>query len=194
MSSEPGRGGLVVLSGPSGCGKTTIGGRLLDYPGIERVVTATSRPPRVGEEHGRDYMFYTPEEFRARAERGEFLEYVETLGNYYGTPAAAVEEIVSSGKFAVLIIDIKGAEKVRNTRNEGIYIFLMPPSTEELRRRLESRGTEDGEAVERRLELAGREMEEKTRYDHVVLNDTVERAVRKILDILRKHGYVAAES
>ena len=189
MSSKRPRGLLVVLSGPSGSGKTTVGGQLVKRKGLSRVVTATSRPPRGNEKNGRDYLFLEDAEFKRRVKSGAFLEHVTTLGRYYGTPRSDVEEITGGGDWALCIIDVKGAAKIRESGYEAIFIFLEPPSYEELEKRLRGRGTESPWAVKKRLALARREMREKDKYDHSVVNDTVTGAVRGVLKTLRSRGW-----
>lgn len=188
-SSKPRKGKMVVLSGPSGCGKTTVGTRLAKRKGIDRVVTATSRSPRKGEKDGFDYTFLDPADFRRRIRKGEFLEHVQTLRNYYGTPRESVDKIISKGDYALLIIDVKGAKKIKMDGGKGIFIFLVPPSMEELEKRLAGRGTESKAKIKQRMELARRELKEIDMYDYVVENKTVTGAVREILSQLRKEGW-----
>lgn len=179
----------MILSGPSGCGKTTVGEVIVKRPGIRRVVTATSRKPRRGEKNGRDYIFYSPTEFRRRVRNGEFLENVMTLGHYYGTPRRSVEMHTEKGVWALCLIDVKGAAKIRGSGVKAVTIFLVPPSPGELEKRLRSRGTESEAAIKRRLALAKREMKEKLKYNHAVVNDAVPNAAERILSFLRRRGW-----
>jgi guanylate kinase len=179
----PGR--IVVISGPSGVGKTTVCNAILSHPRFTRVVTATSRSPRPGEQDGTDYRFLSEERFLEGIRRGDFLETARVHGNLYGTPRTDVEEGIREGKLVVLNIDVQGARQVREAaaarRLPLTTIFLMPPNLEELRRRLEGRGTEDPETFRRRIETAVQEMEERSLYDHEVVNDGVEGAARRII-------------
>lgn len=182
------RGSLLVISGPSGVGKTTIARRLAEIPGIARVVTATTRPPRPGEADGRDYRFLGRDQFEAAAARGEFLEHAEIDGNLYGTPREAVEQELRAGRLVLLDIDVQGARSVRAAGLPALAVFVDPPSREELRRRLEGRGSEDAGAVRRRLERAEREMAQRDLYDVVVVNRDVEETVARILAEIRKRN------
>jgi guanylate kinase len=178
------KGTLLVLSGPSGVGKTTIAKKLREA-GIPRVMTTTTRAPRQGEVNGREYRFLSREEFEAAKARGEFLEYAEIVGNLYGTPKTEIERQLSAGKLVMVDIDTQGAKSVRKLGLPAVYVFIAPPDMAELRKRLEGRKTESPEVVARRLAQAEREMAEKDSYDRVVVNDTVDRAVGEILDVLR---------
>lgn len=149
---------LFVLSAPSGTGKTTVAERLLkSCPGIRRIVTATTRSKREGEVHGVDYLFISYEEFEKKIEEGYFLEYAEVYGHYYGTPKDQVIRNEEEGVDSLLVIDVQGAKKVRESYKDSILIFLMPPSLEELRRRLLTRGY-GTENLEKRLRKAEEEI------------------------------------
>lgn len=179
---------LLVISGPSGVGKTTIVRRLEKIPGLVRVVTATTRPPRPGEVDGRDYRFLERAAFEAAAARGEFLEHAEIDGNLYGTPREAVERALRPGNLVLLDLDIQGVRSVRGSGLPMLAIFIEPPSREELRRRLEGRGSEDPESVRRRLERAEREMAQEHLYEVRVVNHTVEETVARIVEELRRRN------
>lgn len=174
----PGR--MVVVSGPSGSGKSTICKRLLEDPRVVFSVSATTRPKRAGEVDGRDYHFLTREDFKRRVERGEFLEHAEVYGNMYGTLREPLERVLREGKVYLLEIDVQGAGQLRALGEPGTYVFIAPPDFEELRRRLASRGTETPEMLERRLHKAEDEWRERVKYDHVVVNDDLDRAVGEI--------------
>ncbi len=183
------QGTLVVVSGFSGAGKGTVLAQVLARrPDLYFSVSFTTRPPRQGEQDGVNYHFVTREEFQARISRGEFLEYAEYVGNYYGTSMQVIREKLEQGIDVILEIEIQGAAKVREKMPEAVSLFLVPPSFEELSRRLRSRGTDSEEKIQQRLEVARREVREIEQYDYIVVNDTVDRAVEEILAILTAEG------
>lgn len=171
---------MVLISGPSGCGKSTIIQRLLSCPGVEFSVSATTRPIRDGEVDGVDYHFLSQDEFRSRVETGAFIEWAEVYGNLYGTLRAPMETAIQSGRVFLVEIDVQGALQLRALGEEGIFVFIAPPSFEELQKRLVGRGTEAAEVVERRLKKAEDEYRERVKYDHVVVNDDLDRAVAEV--------------
>ncbi len=177
--SKP-RGLLVVLSGASGVGKTAIAARLLHLPEFARTVTATTRAPRPGERDGVDYHFLSQAAFQEKADRGEFLEHALVHGHHYGTPKAAVDALVGQGLVCLLVIDVQGAATLRRDKVEGRFVFVAPPSEEELERRLRGRGTDSQAAISQRLATARHEMAQSSSYDAVVINDDLDRAVREI--------------
>jgi guanylate kinase len=171
---------MLLVSGPSGCGKSTICRRLRED---ERVVFSTSATTRARRDHevdGRDYYFLTKEQFRAKSEAGEFIEWAEVFGNLYGTLQAPMEDAIAAGKVYLVEIDVQGALQLKGLGVEGIYVFVAPPSFEILRQRLVQRGTEAPEVVERRLRKAEDEYRERVKYDHVVVNDDLEEAVAQV--------------
>ena len=179
------KGLLIVISGASGTGKGTVCKELLTREtGIAYSVSATSRAPREGEQDGREYYFRTRTEFEAMIAAGEFLEYADVYGNYYGTPLAPIEQRRAAGEDILLEIDTQGALNVMERCPDGTFIFLLPPSLEELRRRITGRGTESEESLARRLAAARDEIQLGRRYRYAVLNDTVEAATARIQTIL----------
>jgi len=192
--SMPTTARMVVLSGPSGAGKSTVLRRLLErYPDQLRLsVSATTRPPRPGEVEGRDYHFLTAEEFARRREAGEFLECFEVFGRgqWYGTLLGEVAPSRDAKKAVVLDIDVEGAAQVLGLHPEVPSIFLRPNSMADLEHRLRARGTEGEEAIQRRLEVARRELQRASHYQFEVINDTVDEAVDQISRFLRKQGIV----
>ena len=171
---------MVLISGPSGCGKSTIIQRLLSCPEVEFSVSATTRPMREGEVDGVDYHFLSQDEFRSRVEAGAFIEWAEVYGNLYGTLRAPMESAIASGRVFLVEIDVQGALQLRALGEDGLFVFIAPPSFEELQKRLVGRGTEAPEVVERRLKKAEDEYRERVKYDHVVVNDDLDRAVAEV--------------
>jgi guanylate kinase len=185
---------LVVLSGPSGVGKSTVLRRLVElYPDQLRLsISATTRPPRPGEQDGVDYFFLNPDEFDRRRKAGEFLECFEVFGrgHWYGTLLAEVRPSPDNPRSVILDVDVAGADQVRRLFPGVPTIFLRPSSEQELERRLRARGTETETAIERRLEVARRELTQADEYQFQVVNDTVDDAVNQISEILRTKGIV----
>ena len=179
------KGLLIVISGASGTGKGTVCKELLTRePSIAYSVSATSRAPREGEQDGREYYFRTRAEFEAMIADGAFLEYADVYGNYYGTPLAPIEVRRAAGEDILLEIDTQGALNVMERCPDGTFIFLLPPSLEELQRRITGRGSESEESLARRLAAARDEILLGKRYRYAVLNDTVEAATDRIQTIL----------
>jgi guanylate kinase len=185
---------LIVLSGPSGVGKSTVLRRVVArFPEHLRLsISATTRSPRPGETDGVDYYFLSPDEFARRREAGEFLECCEVFGrgHWYGTLLSEVRPSPNDKKWVILDIDVDGAQKVRSQLPDVPTIFLRPSSDAELERRLRARGTESEPAIQRRLEVARRELARADHYRFQVVNDTIERAVDEISVILVKLGAV----
>jgi guanylate kinase len=184
MSPEAPKGRLIVISGPSGVGKTTVCHALRGRGRIVRSVSATTRKPRAGEVEGRDYFFVSRDEFVRRREQGAFLESAEYAGNLYGTPKEFVESETAAGRCPLLEIEVQGVEQLRKMGWPGVYVFLAPPSLQDLRRRLEGRGNTPKEEIDRRVRVAESEINRKDLYDHVVVNDVLERALAEVLRIL----------
>ena len=180
---------LFVLSAPSGAGKTTIAQRLLkSVDNLRRVITATTRAKREGEVHEVDYIFMKKEEFLHHVERGSFLEYAEVYGNYYGTPKDQVLRNEEEGVDSLLVIDVQGAKSVKASYPESVLIFLMPPSFEELRRRLISRGY-GTENLEQRLRKAEEEIACARHFDYIVVNEFIDDTVLALRNIIISHRY-----
>lgn len=173
---------LFVLSGPSGVGKDTLLQLLLQrVPGVVKCLTATTRSPREGEQHGVDYLFLSPQEFERWIAEDRFLEYARYHQAYYGTPRYLVEEWLAKGLDVILKIEVQGGLQVRQRAPEAVLIFVQPPSMDALRQRLMARGTDTPEQIEQRLRIAEQEMQAVPYYDYLVTNDDLEQAV----DLLR---------
>lgn len=180
------RGLLVVLSGPAGSGKSTLADMLeVRSPDICRSVTATTRAPREGETDGADYHFLDRDTFKHGIATGRFVEYNEFNGNLYGTPRDGLEKLLEQDKVVVLVIDVNGAVQIRKAFPRSVHFFLLPPTAEELRRRLCGRGTEPPADIEKRLAIAEREVKRVENYDFLVINDISETAAEDILTILK---------
>jgi len=175
---------LIVISGPSGAGKGTICKALSEDQDLWISVSATTRKPRNGEVDGVNYFFLSKQEFTDKINEDDFFEYAEVYGNYYGTPKWKTLEAIYSGRDVVLEIDIQGALKVKQQYPEGVFIFILPPSMEELKQRIINRGTETEESLIRRFKSAYQEVNYISKYNYAVVNDTVENAVEKIKAIL----------
>ena len=177
---------LTVLAGPTAVGKGTVVAELKErYPTLNVSVSATTRYPRTGELNGVHYYFVSPHEFDAMIERGDMLEWALVHGkNKYGTPRGPVDDALEAGKPVLLEIDLAGARQVRVNRPDAQFIFLAPPSWEELERRLIGRGTEGPEEQTRRLATARVELEAASEFDHVVINDDIERAVDELARLI----------
>ncbi|MDO4287665.1 MAG: guanylate kinase [Eubacterium sp.] len=183
--SKARRGLLIVISGPSGTGKGTVCGILKEKcPGLKFSVSETTRKPREKEVHGVNYFFVTKEEFEARIGQGQYLEHATVYENYYGTPKEYVENLRDQGYDVILEIDIQGADQVRANGGEGIFIFIAPPSLEELRKRIELRGTESPEQLELRMGCARNEMLRAVDYDYMVVNEVKETAAAEVMAII----------
>ncbi len=180
------RGLLIVISGPSGAGKGTICSELRkEMPNLVYSVSMTTRDPRVGEKEGINYFFRTKEQFEELLAQGDFLEYAKVYDNYYGTPKAHVMDLLDEGKHVILEIDIQGAMQVKDAFSDGVFIYIVPPSLSVLSNRLNGRGTDAQDVINKRLSLASSELALAHRYDYIVVNDILDEAVEKVASILR---------
>ena len=179
------KGLLLVVSAPSGCGKGTILGEILKDDSFYYSISATTRAPREGEQDGVNYHFITKEEFEQRIAQGGMLEYAQYCGNYYGTPKIEVEQMRDAGRDVSLEIEVEGAMKVRALCPDAVFLFIAPPSVEELRRRLNKRGTEAAEVIEERVSQASRELSYANRYDYIIVNGELEKAIQDFRTVVR---------
>jgi guanylate kinase len=185
MRKKKRKGSIFVISAPSGAGKTTICKKIAAADKtIRQSVSFTTRPPREGETNNEDYTFISEREFREMAERGEFVEWAEVHGNLYGTSRRRLEELVDAGFDALLDIDVQGARQIRNTFQNGVFVFILPPSMDVLRKRLGKRGSNTRVDMERRLARATDEIRDYVHYDYVIVNDVLRAAVKGLAAVI----------
>jgi guanylate kinase len=178
------KGTFIVVSAPSGTGKSTICQRLLQAcPEIKFSVSYTTRGPRPGEVDGKDYFFISREEFQKRIEQGDFAEWAENYGNLYGTSIRAMKESLAKGTTILLDIEPRGAKKIKQNFRRGIFVFVLPPSREEILKRLKGRGHETIDVIQARYARAESELQEISWYDYVIFNDDLETAVNQLISI-----------
>ena len=190
---EQRRGLLIILSSPSGAGKSTLARRLRDWdPSIRFSVSATTRPPRPGEEHGREYYFHSRAEFEQMVARDEMLEHAEVFGNFYGTSQGALREQLAQGLDVIVEIDWQGARQVRERMGNPPSIFILPPSIEELRRRLTGRGQDSEAIIDGRMAKAQAEISHYGEFDFLVVNDRFEGALAELQAIITAQRSVQA--
>lgn len=182
------RGQLIVISGPSGTGKGTLIRELRKRRDVDLSISCTTRAPRAGEQHGREYYFISDEAFDEMLERNAFLEHADVFGRRYGTPRDRVMQILDSGRDVILEIDVQGALQVKENYPQARLVFILPPSEEELLRRLSGRGTETAEQVQRRFSEAKKEMSVADRYDHRIVNADVDTAVTELGNLLDEYA------
>jgi guanylate kinase len=181
-------GELIVISAPSGAGKTTIAREVLKrIPVLSFSVSATTRAQRAGEVEGKDYFFLSHGEFARGVEQGKFVEWEELFGNRYGTPKAEVDRALLNGEHLLFDIDVKGALAIKRQYPAALLVFIMPPDMDVLKQRLAQRKTEDPAAVQRRLDRVPLELEQRKAFDHIVVNDVLERAVHEVEQIVQHH-------
>ena len=183
------KGLLIILSGPSGVGKGTVRAKFQNDPklNIAYSISMTSRTKRVKEVDGVDYFFVTRDQFEQAIKNDELLEYAEFVGNYYGTPLANVEKLRNEGKNVLLEIEVEGAGKVQKKCPDALSIFIIPPSMDELERRIRNRKTEPEEIVQQRLAKAAKEMQMLGQYKYVICNDDIDLAAELISTIIKRH-------
>ncbi|MFD1196120.1 guanylate kinase [Seohaeicola saemankumensis] len=184
---EQRRGLLIILSSPSGAGKSTLARRLRDWdPSIRFSVSATTRPPRPGEEHGREYFFHSRAEFEQMVARDEMLEHAEVFGNFYGSPKGPVAAAIEAGQDVLFDIDWQGGQQVRNSSlgKHVLSIFILPPSIPELERRLRSRGQDSDEVIDTRMTKSRDEISHWPEYDFVLVNDDLDATFERLKTIV----------
>lgn len=177
---------LIVLSAPSGCGKGTILNSVLEQnDNLFYSISATTRPPREGEEDGKHYHFVSKDEFRQLIDRDEVIEYTTYCDNYYGTPRKAIEEQLAKGRDVILEIEVDGAMQIKNSYPNAMFVFILPPSVAELKRRLGKRGTESEEVIDGRLKEAVNEIAMAYKYDYIIVNDELETAIDTLNSVIK---------
>lgn len=193
MSDKKSRGVLFVISAPSGTGKSTLIRALMqNVPGLRFSVSHTTREPRAGESHGRDYFFVDVKEFEDMIDKGNLAEWARVHDNYYGTSRAFIEENLESGTGIILDIDVQGKEQIEKVFPDCVSIFIMPPSMETLRQRLEGRGTDSAESIAKRMKNAENEISRNSAYRHLIVNDDLDSATEEITNIVS--GYMIRSS
>ena len=189
------QGVLLVVSGPSGAGKGTICQILREQlPDLGYSISVPTRQPRVGEADGKSYFFKTVPEVQEMIAKGELLEYAEVYGNYYGTPRKYVMDLLQSGHDVLLEIDIQGALQIKERFPEGVFVFIVPPSLDELSARIYKRGTDSEEVIKRRMASAASELTYAAKYDYIIVNDIATKAANKVLTIMEAERYRVART
>ena len=177
---------LIIITGPSGVGKGTVVKKILDKnKDIWLSISATTRHPRIGEKDGENYYFLSDERFKDMINKKEFLEWAQFAGNYYGTPLSTVNEKINKGYVVLLEIEVEGAKQIKEKFPEALSIFLLPPNLKELEKRIRNRGTEEEDAITRRLHRANYEIESSDKFDFVLTNDDVDETVKGVFKIIK---------
>ena len=178
------QGILLVVSGPSGTGKGTICNKVMNRHPLNYSISITTRAPREGEVDGKDYFFVSKKEFEYMISNNQLLEYAQVYDNYYGTPRKYVLDQLNSGLDILLEIEMNGAYQVKQKFRDGVFVFVLPPSLDELHKRIKKRGKDSEETIKKRMELAASEIAHAVQYDYIVINDNLEKAVNQIDAIL----------
>ncbi|RUA03118.1 MAG: guanylate kinase [Deltaproteobacteria bacterium] len=187
---QPSAGHLFILSAPSGAGKSTLCRALLDhFSDLQYSVSYTTRSPRKGEKEGVDYHFISPARFEEMIAQGKWAEWARVHGNYYGTSGEDIEKHLKAGRDVLLDIDVQGAAQILKRYPDGISVFILPPSMDALRARLDERGTDSRETIEKRLAEAENEIRQKDRYRHVIVNDRLEKAIAGLIDLVNRYRH-----
>lgn len=179
---------LIIISSPSGAGKSTLSKRLLaNFNDIQFSVSATTRAPREGEVDGKDYYFYTKDEFQNAVKSGDMLEHAEVFGNYYGSPKAPVDEALRDGFDVIFDVDWQGGQQIRNSklRDHVLSIFILPPSLSELETRLKNRGQDSDEVIENRMNQSRAEISHWAEYDYIIVNEDIDKSTEELFSIVR---------
>ncbi len=179
------KGQVFIISAPSGSGKTTLGKELINsLPDLQRLISYTTRKPRPGEQEGVDYFFLTSEEFEEKKMKGELIEWAEVFDHYYGTSRKRLTQHLQQGKDVLLLIDVQGALQIMEKLPRVVSIFVLPPSWDVLKQRLEERSADTAEEIQRRLRAAEKEIDYWSHYDYIVINNTLTEAVEKLRSII----------
>lgn len=185
MDRRKKKGNLFVVSAPSGAGKTTLCRKICEtMPGVKHSVSYTTRLPRPGEIADIHYTFVDEEEFRSMIASGEFVEWAEVHGNFYGTSKKRIEKIINEGQDVILDIDVQGAKQIKEYFTDSVLVFVLPPSMEELEKRLFDRMSDSKEVIEKRLKRAREEIQEYKNYDYVIVNNTLDKALNELASII----------
>lgn len=186
--TDPSPGSLFIISAPSGAGKTTLCTAVRShFPDMLYSISHTTRSPRAGETDGKDYYFMTADAFAQKIESGGWAEWAKVHGNYYGTSAEFIDQGIRAGRDILLDIDVQGTFKILKRYPDSVTIFIMPPSTDVLRQRLEARGTDRQEIIETRMENARQEMAQSSHYRHIIINDNLETAIHELISLIERH-------
>lgn len=184
-------GKIVVISGPSGVGKSTLVRKLCENPGVVKTVTATTRAKRPGEMDGKDYSFYSREDFEKAIQKGAFIEHATIFGQGYGTPRKGVEERLKTHRVVILEIDVQGVQSLKKLGYDCFYIYLLPPDMDALKERLAKRRSEGEREAAARLKAAEHEMAHKNLYDVCIVNDDMDKTVRDVTELLKQRNILA---